>query len=195
MLLGLPLYGYVSKSSKTSLTGSFAPTETMSLIGEPVDPPEGYPKPLSATVDGEDSAGKHFLNGAHPRAGRPTPDTSRTDVEGTDDNPAHAPDVPDPTGEAAPVSAASMVGVPGYIVEEPRVKVQTNGTKFEAPAAAATANLTSWYGQQIPFSSILGSGALKRQSDGTYVENGGFTQGWDDCSDTPVSVTFTRSFS
>ncbi|KAJ7350519.1 glycoside hydrolase [Mycena albidolilacea] len=50
---------------------------------------------------------------------------------------------------------------------------------------AAQANLQSWWGQQIPFSSIVSSGALVKQADGTYGEGGGFTMGWDDCSDTP----------
>ncbi|KAJ7496882.1 glycoside hydrolase [Mycena latifolia] len=51
--------------------------------------------------------------------------------------------------------------------------------------AAAAANLQSWWGQQIPFSSIVSSGALVKQANGTYGEGGGFTMGWDDCSDTP----------
>ncbi|KAF7362246.1 Glycoside hydrolase family 18 protein [Mycena venus] len=38
---------------------------------------------------------------------------------------------------------------------------------------------------KFPFSSIVSSGALVKQSDGTYGEGGGFTMGWDDCSDTP----------
>ncbi|THU94230.1 glycoside hydrolase [Dendrothele bispora CBS 962.96] len=49
LLLGLPLYGYVSNSTKTKLTGSFAPSNDMVLIQK------------------EDSQGKNFLNGAHPR--------------------------------------------------------------------------------------------------------------------------------
>ncbi|KAJ6497662.1 glycoside hydrolase family 18 protein [Mycena sanguinolenta] len=50
---------------------------------------------------------------------------------------------------------------------------------------AAQANLQSWWGQQIPFSSLVSSGALVKNSDGTYSGAGGFTEGWDDCSDTP----------
>ncbi|KAJ6593441.1 glycoside hydrolase family 18 protein [Mycena capillaripes] len=54
------------------------------------------------------------------------------------------------------------------------------------PGSAATqANLQSWWGQQIPFSSIVSSGALVKSAAGTYGEGGGFTMGWDDCSDTP----------
>lgn len=70
------------------------------------------------------------------------------------------------------------------------------------------ANLTSWWGQQIPFNAIVSAGALVKNSDGTYGQGGGFTMGnyyiisvkmfsflisvcispaWDNCSDTPVS--------
>ncbi|KAJ7125146.1 glycoside hydrolase family 18 protein [Mycena epipterygia] len=50
----------------------------------------------------------------------------------------------------------------------------------------ATANLQGWWGQQIPFGSLVASGALVKNSSGTYGEGGGFTmEGWDNCSDTP----------
>ncbi|KAJ7741500.1 glycoside hydrolase [Mycena olivaceomarginata] len=57
---------------------------------------------------------------------------------------------------------------------------------------AAQANLQSWWGQQIPFSSIVSSGALVKQADGTYGEGGGFTMGWDDCSDTPFLFNISQ---
>ncbi|KAF8178643.1 glycoside hydrolase family 18 protein [Mycena galopus ATCC 62051] len=60
----------------------------------------------------------------------------------------------------------------------PKPQVGPDGT-------VAQANLQSWYGQQIPFSSLVSSGALVKNSDGTYSEGGGFTEGWDNCSDTP----------
>ncbi|KAJ7821146.1 glycoside hydrolase family 18 protein [Mycena olivaceomarginata] len=45
---------------------------------------------------------------------------------------------------------------------------------------------------QIPFSSIVSSGALVKQADGTYGEGGGFTMGWDDCSDTPFLFNISQ---
>lgn len=42
--------------------------------------------------------------------------------------------------------------------------------------ATADADLTSWYGQQIPFSSIVASGALAK-SGTSYEQAGGFTKG------------------
>ncbi|KAJ7503009.1 glycoside hydrolase family 18 protein [Mycena galericulata] len=61
------------------------------------------------------------------------------------------------------------------------------------PAPAATANLQSWYGQEIPFSSIVASGALVKTSAGTYEGGGGFTMGWDNCSDTPFLFNTSQS--
>ena len=46
-------------------------------------------------------------------------------------------------------------------------------------AGLAPANLQSWWGQQIPFSGIVKSGAFVKKSDGTYGEGGGFTMGKD----------------
>lgn len=128
-MLGLPLYGYVSKSSKTTVTGSFAGTNDLRATA--LIPPK----------DGDAEA--HFLNGAHPRD------------------------------------------------KDAATKIRT------------AANLQGWYNQQIPFSEIVSSGALVKQSDGSYGQGGGFTMGmrardprrfgnadisaaWDDCSDTPV---------
>ncbi|TFK36118.1 glycoside hydrolase superfamily [Crucibulum laeve] len=115
LLLGLPLYGYVSQSTKTALTGSLMPSEEMLLLQK-----ENVP-----TEDGETDV--QFLNGAHSR-------------------PKHA----------------------------------SREAEF-----AAVANLSSWWGQQIPFSEIVRSGALVKRADGNYGQGGGFTMGWDNCSDTP----------
>ncbi|KAF8658413.1 hypothetical protein AX16_001965 [Volvariella volvacea WC 439] len=113
MLLGLALYGYVSRSSKTILKGSLMPSSDMLI--------------LEQTQDAGNETGLNFLNGAHPR------------------------------GKEAPIEEANF----------------------------AAANLTSWWGQQIPFKTLVKSGALMRKPDGTYGQGGGFTMGWDDCSDTP----------
>ncbi|KAF9255037.1 glycoside hydrolase family 18 protein [Marasmius fiardii PR-910] len=110
LLLGLPLYGYVSQSSNTVLRG-FAPTEKETIKANP------------ACVH------------AHPRK-KTTPTPTVTTAEG---------------------------------------EVQTE----------ADTNLTGWYGQQIPFKTLVSSGALVKGDDGNYRQGGGFTMGWDDCSDTP----------
>ncbi|KZV96514.1 glycoside hydrolase family 18 protein [Exidia glandulosa HHB12029] len=119
LLLGLPLYGYVSNSTKTGVTGSFAPTEEMRSTA--LIPPK------------KEDEEQHFYQGAHPR------------------------------DKDAP-------------------------TKIRAAA-----NLQGWYGQQIPFSEIVSSGALVKQADGSYGQGGGFTMGWDDCSDTPFLYNTSQS--
>ncbi|PFH50384.1 glycoside hydrolase family 18 protein [Amanita thiersii Skay4041] len=121
MLLGLALYGYVSKSTKTHLTGSLLPSSEMVLLQR------------EQSTDLEGDKKMHFLNGAHARS-------------------------------------------------KEAVKDQ-----------AAAANLQSWWGQQIPFKSIVTAGALAKGSDGSYREGGGFTMGWDDCSDTPFLFNTAQS--
>lgn len=148
ILLGLPLYGYVSQSTKTALTGSFMPPSLSRNPNSAVDPklaPRG-------------------------RNARPAKHTSSKLTDGGD-------------GKA---------------------KSQ----------AAADVNLQSWYGQEIPFTNIVSSGALVKDSDGNYGGSGGFTMGehsrllrvlrrsctngcvatlaWDDCSDTPVRLLSCR---
>ncbi|KAF9458111.1 glycoside hydrolase family 18 protein [Collybia nuda] len=124
LLLGLPLYGYVSQSTKTGLTGSLLPSSNMVLLQQ-----------ADVTTDNGE-ADMHFLNGAHVRTSK-TSDTSEAQ------------------------------------------ETQESGE------ATINATLTSWWGQQIPFSAIVKSGALVKKSDGTYGQGGGFTMAWDDCSDTP----------
>ena len=73
--------------------------------------------------------------------------------------------------------------------------------------AQAAGDLSSYFGQQIPFNQIVALGALKKTSSGTYEGANGYTMGalpsvslargswtdvslrclaaWDDCSDTP----------
>ncbi|KII91199.1 glycoside hydrolase family 18 protein [Plicaturopsis crispa FD-325 SS-3] len=120
LLLGLPLYGYVSQSSKTVLSGDFK----------------------------------------RPGVSKEEVDTKKTSNE------AH-----------------------------PRVKDDLLRPK--------DVSLKSWWGQQIPFNSLVASGALKKQSDGNYGGAGGYTYAWDNCSDTPylydtgqtTVVTFDDTYS
>ena len=54
----------------------------------------------------------------------------------------------------------------------PRVKADT---KDAVVAEANSGDLSKWYGQQIPFNSLLASGALKKNTDGTYTGDNGYT--------------------
>lgn len=49
----------------------------------------------------------------------------------------------------------------------------------------AAADLSSYWGQQVGFSTLVNAGVLARQSNGTYGQGGGYTMAWDNCSDTP----------
>lgn len=66
LFLGLPLYGYVSRSSKTVLQGSFVLPDTIA------------PQSLLVAPEGEEG---EFLNGAHPRSGA-TPVVENGDAGG-----------------------------------------------------------------------------------------------------------------
>ncbi|KAF9529877.1 glycoside hydrolase superfamily [Crepidotus variabilis] len=117
LLLGVPLYGYVSQSSKTVLTGSLMPSASMLLLQQNQD--------TEIESDGTTPKSMTFLNGAHP-------------------NPSH---------------------------KEGEVTIQ--------------ADLRGYWGQQIAFKDIVGSGAIVKRADGNYGEGGGFTMAWDNCSNTP----------
>ncbi|KAF8589507.1 glycoside hydrolase family 18 protein [Ramaria rubella] len=120
LLLGLPLYGYVSQSTKTTLSDVAGTTTSQHEQPEPNKSVQG--KPI-------------FLKGNHAR---------------------------------------------------PRVVPRTDAT-------AVPGDLSSYWGQQIPFNQLLALGALVESSDGTYRQANGYTEGWDDCSDTPFLFNTSRT--
>ncbi|KZT70282.1 glycoside hydrolase family 18 protein [Daedalea quercina L-15889] len=153
LVLGLPLYGYVSESSATALTDFVEPGEhgsaaasasadtgpaldayrqrVLGMAGKRVDA-----CPLPAKGDSK-RAKPNFLKGAHPHA-RP---------KGTADV----------------------------------VRAQDAG------------DLSSYWGQEIAFNQIVALGALQETSDGTFVQANGYTEGWDNCSDTPFLYDTART--
>ncbi|KAF8178671.1 glycoside hydrolase family 18 protein [Mycena galopus ATCC 62051] len=60
-----------------------------------------------------------------------------------------------------------------------------SSSELEEVDTEATATLSKWWGQQIPFNSLVASGALVKDSDGKYEAGAGFTRAWDSCSKTP----------
>lgn len=139
LLLGLPLYGYVSHSSATTLTGVAMPPAAgfdVSLYRErvlqlPVRPGRAPACPRVTETFTEEP---NFLEGKHER-GR------------------------------APAAAET--------------------------AQAAAGDLSAYWGQQIAFNQIVALGALKK-SGSVYVQQNGYTEGWDDCSDTPFLFNVSR---
>lgn len=137
LLLGLPLYGYVSQSTKTTLSDIARPPAgfIMSQHKQRVLNNKSGAIAQGMAVQKLPEGGPNFLNGNHARS-RVTP---TTDV------------------------------------------------------AAAAGDLSSWWGQQIPFNQLLAFGALVKNSDGTYSQANGYTEGWDDCSDTPFLFDVSRT--
>ncbi|KAJ7686546.1 glycoside hydrolase family 18 protein [Mycena rosella] len=132
LLLGLPLYGYVFKSTKTALA-SFALPEN----GEEAEAAPDPDADIEDEVPADDLEVNDTLHGANKR-------------------PAY---MESPEAEAAELES----------------EVSTE----------AVANLGKWWGQAIPFNSLVASGALVKNPDGTYGAGPGFKRAWDDCSDTP----------
>jgi chitinase len=157
--MGMALYGWVSQSTKTVLTGASVPSENFLLL---------------AKTDGKSEDDTQFLNGAHPRA----KDGSLAQSAATESSN----DAPVTSSDADGTIASSEGPTNG---EEAAKKDQAEKDHREAVTVAATANLTQWWGQQIPFKTLVSSGALAKNSNGTYGGSGGFTMGWDNCSNTP----------
>jgi len=145
LVLGLPLYGYASQSSATTLTDIVLPKadesggagldayrqRVLGMAGKQADA-----CPIPTRTIGE-HAQPNFLKGAHARV-RPT---AKGDV----------------------------------------MKAQDAG------------DLSSYWGQEIAFNQIVALGALQETSDGTFVQANGYTEGWDNCSDTPYLYDTART--
>ncbi|KAK7057589.1 glycoside hydrolase family 18 protein [Favolaschia claudopus] len=128
LLLGLPLYGYVYNSTRTTLS------QFTLLEGQE---PEGDAAPDSEAHERDED----IL----------TPDTAA--IRGAHKEPIH------PELERAEIRSAI-------------------GTE-------ATAQLSSWWGQQISFRSLVALRVLVKNSEGKYDAGNGFTRAWDGCSKTP----------
>ncbi|KAJ7772104.1 glycoside hydrolase family 18 protein [Mycena maculata] len=123
LLLGLPLYGYVYNSTKTTLA-SF----TLPEIDESTEDKGDLDAPIDET----------------------------SPIRGANKIPVHA--------ESAEQSASEL---------DPEVSTES------------TANLTAYWGQEIAFNTLVSTGALVKQADGTYGAGTGFQRAWDNGSSTP----------
>lgn len=113
---------------------------------------------ILSKTEGKTDEDMLFLNGAHPR----TKDGAVAQSVATES----------PAAESEqPAASASS---------EASLDAQSGGE-----VTTAAANLQKWWGQQIPFKTLVSSGALSKKADGTYTGAGGFTMGWDNCSNTP----------
>ncbi|KAF7315066.1 Glycoside hydrolase family 18 protein [Mycena indigotica] len=153
LLLGLPLYGYVFRSTKTTLS-SFVELDVE-------DPPTEIPPGIEPT---QDSAPVGPIRGGNRRIIVP-------------DDPETEPEVPDET---------PLTETPHPL--DPEVEPTTGETD-----AQAVANLSKWWGQAIPFNSLLASGALIKKQDGSYGAGSGYTLSQDQCSTTPFLYNTARA--
>ncbi|KAI8989856.1 glycoside hydrolase family 18 protein [Trametes punicea] len=150
LVLGLPLYGYVSQSTKTTLQHIARPPAGFKLeeykqkvLGLPV---RGLACPL------------------------PQVKVDKEEKDGADSD-----------------TKPNMLALTGNHERQQRAGKEKDGIR-----AAAAGDLSSYFGQQIPFNQIVALGALTKTSSGTYVAANGYTEGWDDCSDTPYLFDTAR---
>ncbi|KAL1940051.1 hypothetical protein VTO73DRAFT_9386 [Trametes versicolor] len=149
LVLGLPLYGYVSQSSKT----------TLQHIARP-------PAGLKVQEYKEKVLGL-------PQRGLACPLPSVQE---------------DAAGESGSEEKPNMLAPSGNHAREGAQKAK-DGEELKAEAAG---DLSSFFGQQIAFGQLVSLGALTKTSSGTYVAANGYTEGWDDCSDTPFLFNTSR---
>ncbi|KAJ7072790.1 glycoside hydrolase family 18 protein [Mycena amicta] len=158
LLLGLPLYGYVYRSTKKTLAQFVTPEED-AVEDAQSDPPAE--EPIGPIRGGN----RRILIPADPE--QPEPETEVVEVE-------------------TPEDAVLPLGL-----LEPQVEAETIDS--EDMTIEATANLSKWWGQAIPFNSLLASGALVKNSDGSYGAGSGYTLAQDDCSDTPFLYSTSKT--
>lgn len=60
-------------------------------------------------------------------------------------------------------------------------------------SVAPAGDLSTVWGQQIPFKHLVQSGVLHRKADGSYTAANGYSHGWDECSDTPFLFNIART--
>ncbi|KAJ7287157.1 glycoside hydrolase superfamily [Mycena rebaudengoi] len=180
LLLGLPLYGYVYKSTKTKLTAS--------LVG-PEDEEEAERHENAADAASEEAVVKiseyalaETIEETVEEGGDEATPIEEPPVGGGIRGANKRPFEPEATSEA---TEALTVNDPLSEVVHPLSEIAHPLSEGTEVGAEGTTNLSKWWGQQIPFSSLVSSGALVKKADGTYGKGGGFAMGWDNCSDTP----------
>ncbi|KAE9382588.1 hypothetical protein BT96DRAFT_952072, partial [Gymnopus androsaceus JB14] len=170
MLLGLPLYGYVSNSTATVLTGSFV---------DPVPTTEEGKGGRIPRVDTRGLGLPHVNKEVDSGWRRNDAGIRKEDCgNGSSSTPK------DSNGSAStPSSTTVLVRAPTPLrptLPHQLLPPQMLRQIFKAGSA-----------QEIPFSSIVASGALVGLAGGTFGGGGGFTEGWDNCSDTPATFAKT----
>ncbi|KAJ7188716.1 glycoside hydrolase family 18 protein [Mycena filopes] len=149
LLLGLPLYGYVFNSSKTTLA-SFA---------------------LPEAAEGAESSEENDAEAEAAEADAVSVAATANTIRGANKASANV----DP-----PALESFLDPLSGSLVSSEDLEL-TDGPDVAANAA----NLSKWWGQSIPFNSLLASGALVKHADGTYGAGTGYKRSLDNCSDTP----------
>jgi hypothetical protein len=100
---------------------------------------------------------------------------------------SQATETPESTGEAEPVEEQPLNDLHGAHDQNFGRAMMARRVKPGEVSAEAAGDLSSYFGQQIAFNQIISLGALKK-SGNVYVSANGYSEGWDNCSDTPVRL-------
>ncbi|KAF7296006.1 Glycoside hydrolase family 18 protein [Mycena kentingensis (nom. inval.)] len=177
LMLGLPLYGYVFKSSRTTLA-NFVDVVGEEVVEADVVEEEPLPGPM---------------RGGNRRIVVPE-DPVESDVAETEyeESEATATEAEDKEALLVDVGSEDMGEIKSEPVGETPVETPVKD-KEEETETQAVANLSKWWGQAIPFNSLVASGALVKKADGTYGPGSGYTLSHDECSDTPFLYSKSRT--
>lgn len=177
LLLGLPNYGYCSKSKATRLSQREASAKEASASEE---------KSAEAEVESKVDEPKTEVEPTAEASSEVVDDASvDSAVEGA------AETTTEPVEEAAPIPARAHTK-PTVVDVVPEASSATDSETAEGKLAAAAGDLSIYWNTQIAFKTLLSAGALVRH-DGKYIGGNGFTRGWDNCSDTPFLFNTSRS--
>ncbi|KAJ7935123.1 glycoside hydrolase [Mycena leptocephala] len=141
---------------------------------------------------------------------QPGPNAPLGNLCGTSSQPQYSAEAAFSQWTAAKFPASKLLlGLPlyGYVLDSTKTKLTGSFTSPDSipesdggqapprpPAPKPTVGPGSNAAQaNLQSCNIVSSGALVKQSDGSYGEGGGFTMGWDDCSDTPFLYNTSQS--
>ncbi|KAF8181050.1 glycoside hydrolase family 18 protein [Pholiota molesta] len=149
-----------------------------------------------------------FSSSAHPGPNAPLADYCGTSTQPQ----ANAQAALSQWAKAGMPASKTLLGLPlyGYVSKStdkkltgssvpasirPRLSAGMHQRYSRSPAkkAPAMGDLSSMWGQQIPFTQLITSGALVKKADGNYGASNGYTMGWDNCSDTPFIYNTERT--
>ncbi|GAA98201.1 glycoside hydrolase family 18 protein [Mixia osmundae IAM 14324] len=193
IIMGLPIYGYVSKSSATKLLDKrsrprlASAAQPIPVVEEDAFEEEEAPVPIRRRLTRRQQFEIGSAEGQARRAHAKRQATSTPTVEYA----ASA-----TTSGTAATATNTIVICPdnhsGWGCGPKPVNVPTHASNITVKAGNA-GDLSAWMGSQIEFNQIVEAQALVQLANGTFVGKSGYDRYWDSCSSTPFLVNKIRN--